>query len=77
MSLSNASTNVLAKRLSISEQQSTWMSTETSKERLINFLTRSATLNKQGEMVVYLPMPKNLIAPIDNIKKKRCHYTII
>lgn len=46
----NASTNVLAKRLSISEQQSTWMSTETSKERLINFLTRSATLNKQGEI---------------------------
>lgn len=54
--------SVLAKRLSISEQQSTWMSTETSKERLVNFLTRSATLNKQGEMVVYLPMPKKDLA---------------
>src|SRR5690606_3143754 len=54
--------SVLAKRLSISEQQSTWMSTETSKERLMNFLIRSATLNKSGEMVVYLPMPKKDLA---------------
>jgi len=54
--------NVLADRLSISEQQSTWMSTETSKERLIHYLTRTATLNHKGEYIVKLPMAKKDLA---------------
>ena len=42
-SISIAMLATLAARLSVSEQQSTWMSTETAKERLLHYLVRSAT----------------------------------
>lgn len=54
--------SILADRLSNSEQQSTWMSTETSKERLMHFLIRSATFDIDGDVVVHLPMAKKDLA---------------
>lgn len=61
-SISITMLSVLANRLSTSEQQSTWMSTETVKERLIHFLMHSASLNTKGETVVLLNSSKRELA---------------
>lgn len=53
---------IFANRLSNSEQQSTWLSTETAKERLIHFLIRSAVLDEMNIMVVHLSMAKKDLA---------------
>lgn len=54
--------SVLANRLSNSEQQSTWMSTESAKERLMHYLIRSATVNPKGDLIVHLSMAKKDLA---------------
>jgi len=53
---------VLANRLSASEQQSTWLSTETVKERLIHYLVQSAILDYKGNLVVHLNIAKKDLA---------------
>lgn len=53
---------LLANRLSNSEQQATWIGTETVKERIIHFLTRSAVINEKGDSVVLLSLTKRNLA---------------
>lgn len=54
--------STLAERLSNSEQQSAWMSTETAKERLMHYLIQSAIMDDKGKLFVYLDMPKRALA---------------
>jgi len=61
-SISIAMLATLAARLSVSEQQSTWMSTETAKQRLLHYLVRSATRDTHKNLIVHLPMAKKDLA---------------
>lgn len=53
---------VLANRLSISEEQTAWISTESVKDRLIHYLVRSSYINDKSKRVVALTLPKKDLA---------------
>ncbi|MFA7436152.1 MAG: Crp/Fnr family transcriptional regulator [Bacilli bacterium] len=53
---------VLANRLSSSEEQTAWISTESVRDRLIHYLVRSSYLNPNKEMIVKLSLPKKDLA---------------
>ena len=53
---------VLALRLSISEEQTAWIGLETVRDRLIHYLSRIAPLNNLQEKIVTLDMPKKDLA---------------
>lgn len=53
---------ILANRLSNSEEQTAWISTESVRDRLIHYLFRSSYLNENKETIVELLMPKKDLA---------------
>lgn len=53
---------VLANRLSISEEQTAWISTESVRDRLIHYLVRTSFLNENNEHIVVLTLPKKDLA---------------
>lgn len=60
--LSTKMLEVLASRLSFSEEQAAWVATESVRERLIHFLIRSASLDKNNNILVTLTIKRKELA---------------
>lgn len=60
--LSTKMLEVLANRLSTSEEQTAWIATETVRDRLIHYLSRIAPLNNQQEKIIKLDITKKDLA---------------
>ncbi|MFA5692598.1 MAG: Crp/Fnr family transcriptional regulator [Acholeplasmataceae bacterium] len=60
--LSTKMLEVLANRLSSSEEQTAWIATETVRDRLIHYLSRIAPLNNEHEKIINLNITKKDLA---------------
>ena len=61
-SVSSKMLEVLANRLSVSEEQTAWISTESVRDRLIHYLARSSYKIKNKDTIVDLTLPKKDLA---------------